>query len=928
MNGFDMNNNLKVLVILIFFLFLSCSKENPIEPNSDILYSEMLDNASFNPTSGAPGTIIEISNLELPVGEDTVWSLEIGGNIVPLIRDSGTTIRTVIPLIFEDSNSIWHTPPNTPVNVTLLRFDKEVDSLLGIITIDSLPHAKGAADSLIADLQSGATAIRNIALSIGITDTIMLATYDAMDVILYTGENSLTNILNGNSPLVPSDSMHKEIFSALLVSSGYSDYFSQWSDSLKSIATTAKSLQIQKSLSAITDEELAARMQLQALLEDFGAMVIGNTALSWSEIAVYVGAAGVVIPQINFIEFIVSYIVAELDFIFNKLVIAAFPAEITRMELDFVKPTINVGDTTNAIVYISAQNNPPNITPMDIVLQVVGGMALADWIRNIGGSRSIISQLRNFEQIIQNVTVWLLGTINNFLSANYNYPTQLDINFPHMTWNSVRVNNPELVDLMIPDLSKMSYISGSFNGRAKDSLGKIGLQMRTQPPGPNTWIHPVMQSLGYAGGPFGNDLYVSNIDTVTIVSKLALQVDFANTISANGSNVLGLDAGYFDSDGNPHWEPNIDITLIVTDGNADVTNGVTDAQGHFSSIITIDSTADSVTVEVLAEGQFNSQVDTIVVSFKENDPIVYARLTYASNYCSYVQPNETIPLDITVFNPDSGQIPNAQINVWIDGGGSLGATSGLTDANGDWSTFFTTPSDMSNPINIHVEVDAGIGSIQEKVVHVNRLGGAPGTGPIFIWGQQYSLRVMTCAVNAYGGPNDDGGSTISNIFATCDSGITSSNALSLSASFGCQFGSGSVSTTMDLTGANNQHTIFWTAIGGASGFGEYASSGMDASLSGAILYRKPSGLTFPVGAILRVTVSWNDICNWRIENTNSNNIPGGQQTFDIVLPEGQESLIIPIGFNAYGQGTSGRNSYTSRMGVAITTTMECINCGD
>ncbi len=922
-----MRKYLIISVLLIFILCLSCSKENPIEP-SDVSYSEMLDNVSFNPTSGAPGTIIDVSNLELPVGEDTVWSLEIGGQIVPIMRDSGTTIRTVIPLIFEDSNSTWHTPPTTPVNVTLLRFDKEVDSLVGVIRIDSLPHAKGAADSLIADLQSGAAAIRNIALSIGIIDTIMLATYDAMDVILYTGENSLANILNGNSPLVPSDSMHKEIFSALLVSSGYADYFSQWSDSLKSIATTDKSLLIQKSQTGITDEELAARMQLQALLEDFGTMVIGNTALSWSEIAVYVGAAGVVIPQINFIEFIVSYIIAELDFIFNKLVIAAFPAEISSIELDFVEPTISVGDTTNAIVYISAKNNPPNITPMDIVLQVVGGMALTDWIRSIGTSRSIIDQLRNFEQIIQNVTVWLLGTINNFLSANYNYPTQLDVNFPHMTWDSVRVNNPELIDLMIPDLSKMSYISGSFNGQARDSLGKIGLQMRTQPPGPNTWIHPVMQSLGYAGGTFGNDLYVSNIDTITIVSKLALQVDFSNTISANGSNVLGLDAGYYDSQGNPHWEPNIDITLLVTDGSADVTNGVTDAQGHFSSIITIDSTADSVTVEVLAEGQFNSQVDTIVVSFKEKDPIVYARLTYASNYCSYVQPNETIPLDVTVFNPDSGQIPDAQISVWIDGGGSLGATSGLTDANGDWSTSFTTPSDMSNPIKIHVEVDAGIGSIQEKVIHVNRLGGVPGTGPIFIWGQQYSLRVMTCAVNAYGGPNDDGGSSISNIFATCDSGITSSNSLSLSASFGCQFGGGSVSTTMDLIGANNQHTIFWTAIGGASGFGEYASSGMDATLSGAILYRKPSGLSFPAGAILRMTVNWSGNSYWNIADSSSFNIQARQQTFDIVLPEGQTSLVVPISFNAYGQGTGGNNICTSSLAAAVTTNMECINCGD
>ncbi len=612
-----MKNYLKVLVSLIFFLCLSCSKNNPIEPSDDISYSEMLDNVSFTPISGTPGTIIEISNLELPVDEDTVWSLEIGGNIVPLMRDSSTIIRTVIPLIFADSNDTWPMTSSEPVGVTLLRFNKKVDSLTKVITIDSLPHAEGVADSLIADIQSGAEAIRNIALTIGITDTIMLATFDAMDIILYTGENSLENLINGNSLLVPSDSMHKEIFSALLVSSGFSDYFSKWSDSLNTIASTAKSLKIQIVQAGITDEGLAARMQLHTLIADFGTMVIGNTALSWSEIAVYVGAAGIALPSLNFIEFIISYIVAELDFIINKLIVAAFPAEITQIDLDFIGDTINVGDTTQAVVYISAKNNPPNITPMDIVLQVVGGIAVADWIRNIGIPRRFFQQLRNFDQIIQDLTVWFLNVINGILSTNYNYPTQLDVNFPHMTWDSVRVNNPELIDLMIPDLSKMSYIIRSFNGKAKNSLGNIGLQIRTQPPGPNTWIHPVMQSLGYASGPFGNDLYISNVDTVTIVSELALQVDFANIITVNGANVLGVDAGYYDSNGNPSWSDGIQINLSVTNGSASTMSGVTDAQGHFNSIITIDSSADSVTVHVFAYGAYNAQEDTIVVAVSD-----------------------------------------------------------------------------------------------------------------------------------------------------------------------------------------------------------------------------------------------------------------------------------------------------------------------
>ncbi len=608
-------------VVMVFSLLiatsisLSCGDDNPVLSNESG-HTNLLQNVVFEPDSGPPGTPIEMKNLPALPG-DGFWSLSIGEASVPIIQTDSSNY-TIIPLLFSSTDSTWPMASGAPLDVMLYLDSVAVDTAFGLITVDSLPHADGATDSLIQALVQGADAIRQISLSLNIQDTLLQAVCGSMTEMLVTGDNSLTAIINGTSPIVDGDPLPNELFSALLVSTGMSDMISTWSGGLQTMEqAVAKYNASSLSTATIDDEGLAYRMQMYSLLEGFSSQVIGQTALEWNSYSAVLGCAGVAYPPLGAIEFIVSFVVAELDFIFNKIALALLPSQVTSLELDFMEHEIESGDTTEAIVYISAKNTPPNITPLDIVTQVINAMNLADWISHLGAVRRYLPQ--NVYEIAEGLTRWFLGVINNFLGTHFNAPTMLDASLPVITYDSILVQNPSLVDLISPALSKIEPITGSINGLAKDSTGKAPLMIATQTSGPNTLIHSVLAAAGYAGGAFGYDYYTSNVDTVTVVPDLALEADFANTIPEGGANLLGIHAGYFNTNGTSRWTGGIQINLTVSGGTVSTTTGYTDASGYFSTMVTIDSTAEAVSVHVFAYGEYNSQSDTIVIATKEGN---------------------------------------------------------------------------------------------------------------------------------------------------------------------------------------------------------------------------------------------------------------------------------------------------------------------
>lgn len=607
--------------LFVVLLTLGCGEESVDSTTKADPYANLLDNVTFIPDSGPPGTIIELQGLA-PLPGDTNWTLYIGGQFAPLIRQSGGPVYTAIPLFFANGDSTWSARPDAPVSVTIHYNDQPVDSVMSAISVDSLPHAPHAIDNLLDNLTSGTEAIRSIAETLDIHDTLLLGTCDAMEEILFTGENSLSAILNGTSPLIGADSVSRELFSALLASSGAADMFSRWADTLNATSAAVKRTIRSAGMSSdVTDEGLAARMQLYQLIRDFGSLAIGNTALDWQKVSAVIGAVGIVFPVVGPLEFIVSYFVAELDFIVNKLVVACFPSEITKFTLDFPVDTLHPGDSTSAVVYISARNDPPNITPLDIVQQVVGGIALVDWIRRLGVSRRVIQSLGNIDDIVEDILVWFIGVINNVLSANYHAPAMLDVSLPHMTWDSVKVENPGLIDLVSPDLSRIEYMDGSFNGFAKDAPGTVPLQMRTQPPGPNMWSPSVLQAAGYSGGAFGDDLVLSDPDSVVIVPELTVSATLPSPLLVGSDATLQVTTQYGTSTGGSRPAEGVDLQLDIIGGTLSTSSGVSDNSGEFSASVEPGAGSDSVVIRVIASDSYGNSDSASVLSYVNNSSI-------------------------------------------------------------------------------------------------------------------------------------------------------------------------------------------------------------------------------------------------------------------------------------------------------------------
>ncbi len=319
--------------------------------------------------------------------------------------------------------------------------------------------------------------------------------------------------------------------------------------------------------------------------------------------------------------------------------------------------------------------------------------------------------------------------------------------------------------------------------------------------------------------------------------------------------------------------------------------------------------------------------------------VIDARLTFPSSNCTYLQGGEILPLNVTVYSPLSGgTVANAQIQAWVSGGGTLGSTSGITDALGNWSTTFTAPTTISSEIEIHVSVVGSCDPNYEVVKYINGFETIPINGPVFGWGALPSDTSIvyngyySCGVYICGGENDECVRGRSIIDASCsNSGFSVLPSISLESSAGFEFGAGEAYSTFSsaYNETNAVYTLNFTSSANGWATGWYESLSGGGHLNGVILYRKPSNQPFPAGAVLKVNINWGGYIGYLV-------IPGyinaywssGQHqntTFEIPLTEGDTYYILPLDILGSTSSTSPMSAWEGS--GYVTMTIECLNCG-
>ncbi len=609
---------LLVATVLAGSLLLRCSNPTIVEETATL---------TVTPTSGVPGTALKVSGLTgLDATTDTL-SATIGGQSAPVIISDSGQVLVSIPLFLDDSGVV--VVPTAKLDLVLSENGMTLGEAKGAITVEALP----APTHSLADLTSSLTTISatlDTVLSAfnstpGIEEQYTQAILKALDSLINSADPSSlasgANQINADSSLA--------YVTAVLDANGIIEEFMNMAAELQatssSLATTSvvNPLSLQRSASptviptTLTDQDLARRMQFYVIVKMFGETVINETGQTFAETvglaAGVIGISGTTVPYVA----IVSAVLTLIDVVVNKIVVGALPATIDSMSVAFANNTISPGDTTEATVYILTSNLPAPLTAYDLVGLTMTAIGLT------GSSTPVES----FRDVLKNTVDFFLGIMQSTFAA---YSTlhpelHLDINVatltPPMKWEAY-VNDPQLVKCQSLTPSIVTGMTSSPNWQA-DSVnygeGRVYVMPAT---GAGALVLSLPPGFTYTGGAFGMDMTISRTISVWVAPKLALEIDFASTMTPGGANQLGLNAGYVTGSGSIEWSPDIEITLTVTDGTAETPYGFTDASGHFGSRIDIDSTADSVTVHISAIGDYDTQVDTLVKAYAEQNSVL------------------------------------------------------------------------------------------------------------------------------------------------------------------------------------------------------------------------------------------------------------------------------------------------------------------
>jgi len=297
--------------------------------------------------------------------------------------------------------------------------------------------------------------------------------------------------------------------------------------------------------------------------------------------------------------------------------------------------------------------------------------------------------------------------------------------------------------------------------------------------------------------------------------------------------------------------------------------------------------------------------------------------------CQAVVAGESIDLRVVPYTA-GGPVAGVEVEAYVANGGTLSATTGLTDASGVWTTTYTTPSAFgSEQPEIHVRLPGSCDPTAEVVFPINFGGHVAGSGPAFGWGlfpgetTPYPGK-LSASVGLTGGEDDEGTNGFGEI-NTCDLGFFSDQGAAVAGSAAFAYGSGHFSARFYMSNG----ALSFVVDGSAFATGSYAATGYGGQLEGVYVFRKEDESPFPLGALLHVSVmASRGSMDWGIQDdpSRSQNYPfqgynhqgvlnaGESESFDVVLSEGTQRQPMLL----YLRATNG---------AAVTISTQCRNCG-
>ena len=642
------------LLIGLFLLF-SCSKDDkgPLGPGGGS--NTRVDTISVSPTSGAPGSLIRITGYELKPTDSNV-AVYVGDQPTVFLSDS-SGIQALIPL-FLDSASNWPQPPADRQDVTIRVNDKVVAIAVSALQVDSLPHADGATETILQDLQVIAASMRSITNTLNTSPAAdprlpgyRGAILTMLDSILVGADSSISALINGQSSWNNGQPVDLTLVDAVLASSGALTFYNEMAGSITRLnravsATESEGLFCRE---GGPDMDLACEMQIYVILDDYANYYVKPTTAAYAN-TVGLAAGLIAVSGVGLAgEAIVGALLTVFDFVFGTLAPSLFPAEVTMFALTVETDSIAVDELTSTKLEISAKNKPATISATTILDQLLGALGLA------GASKAAES----FREVLVNAIKFALDLYRKAV-VQYNQDMggtvfiDPEADLPPLSWGPVVITHSDLVELYSFTEDIITGDTAAFEWRGV-SRGKGRIQARARAAGERSKVvydNSLCIGCVYSGGAFGNNVPGSETKTVFVGKPATLDVrivglpdgtdadvfitkpdGFSTPVTA--SRVLtGLLPGEYrltavdvqGTDGQPYEPEPRDTTITLNEADS-VTVTVTYAPKYGSLLLTVKGLPAGTVADIDITGSgFAMHVigDTLIDSLTPGDYVINA----------------------------------------------------------------------------------------------------------------------------------------------------------------------------------------------------------------------------------------------------------------------------------------------------------------
>ncbi|MBB6065788.1 hypothetical protein HNR76_002360 [Pseudoxanthomonas broegbernensis] len=513
---------------------------------------------TLTPMRAPPGAAIVANGLALAEGEP--FEVTVGGLPAAAQRLDDGRLQLRVPLYLGDG--AWPVPPAEAQAVEVRRDGTLLAASQAGLRVTELPRAPGTTARVQRSLDAATTAYERIFESLPASDeqdrVQRRALLAALRGLVSEGDHSLAALLAGTSPLLEGAEPDAELMDALLASGGVADNLDAFaqalgpgpadSGSVALLAAGGSAFPMALSLGSMPtpfstaggpkcrgdgkDFELACQMQMYGLLDDLAREYIKPTADTYANVMLALATVGAPLSA-HPLSTLISAVLSVANLVIGKIAPSLLPSNLTRFELESVKPLVALQETVPARIVVEARNTPQSITLNDLIDVAKSTVGAA-----IEFDGYVVETLKRMFYYTIDLYMGVLRGVDH-VSPNASDAVNPGLfTLPMKKWGPLKVSSSDLVSLFSYDEPILATREEEMEWRA-EQRGQTTVRAMPRGPGERSKVlqdHTLCWGCVWSGGAFGTEMPQSS-------KRVAVEIEF-KALPPQGKAPLDVDLAW------------------------------------------------------------------------------------------------------------------------------------------------------------------------------------------------------------------------------------------------------------------------------------------------------------------------------------------------------------------------------------------------